>query len=59
MLPLLSAIAVWALNNYGSDSKLKIMLPSATVTIEEGSRQISPENQKRRTPSGSSLFDLS
>ena len=43
-----------------SGGKLKISLPSSTVTVEAGSRQISPGNQKARvSPSGGSLFDLS
>ena len=44
-----------------SGGKIKIVLPSAMVTIEEaGGRKKSPENKKSRgSPSGGSLFDVS
>ena len=43
-----------------SSGKLKISLPSATVTIEAGSRKISAGNRKSSSSSSSgALFDLS
>jgi DNA-binding transcriptional ArsR family regulator len=46
-------------NIKASGGKIEIMLPSATVTVEAGGRQISPRHQKASGPSsGGSLFDL-
>jgi hypothetical protein len=55
-----SVIYSLAENIKASGGKLRISLPSATVTVEAGGRQISPRRQKASGPStGGSLFDLS